>query len=127
MLESGGSIPASTYVDYLLDLTPKTGSWTDADLAYGKAFHGATGATWSPDGTWFAFVDATYGLRMMNLDGQSKIVLPTAAGLQIIPWQATWSPDGQFLAVLARNSESAEDSIVVVRISDRNVAEAPGQ
>lgn len=31
--------------DYLLDLTPRTDSWTDADLASGKSFVGAAGIT----------------------------------------------------------------------------------
>ena len=58
------------------------------------------GATWSPDGTGFAFVDPQLALKFRDRAGQETVLLQSDPSEQLYPWQPAWSPDGRQIAVL---------------------------
>ena len=58
------------------------------------------GATWSPDGTGFAFVDPQLALKFREGAGQETVLLQSDPNEQLYPWQPAWSPDGRQIAVL---------------------------
>src|SRR5713101_4390439 len=58
------------------------------------------GATWSPDGPGFAFVDPQLALKFREGAGQETVLLQSDPNEQLYPWQPAWSPDGRQIAVL---------------------------
>jgi WD40 repeat protein len=58
------------------------------------------GATWSPNGTAFAFFDSQLALKLRDLTGQETVLLRGDANEQLYLWHPAWSPDGKQIAVL---------------------------
>ncbi|WP_310497916.1 S9 family peptidase [Sandarakinorhabdus sp.] len=82
-------------------LATLNGSSVDKRLLIGAAV-GASGATWSPDGTRIAYVAAYLGkpqLWVMNV--ASGIGAPVTSG-KLAPQGLAWSPDGTRIAFAAR-------------------------
>jgi len=58
------------------------------------------GATWSPDGTAFAFFDPQLALKLRDRAGQETVLFQGEPNEQLYLWQPAWSPDGKQIAVL---------------------------
>jgi len=58
------------------------------------------GATWSPDGTGFAFFDTQLALKLRDRAGQETVLFQGDQSEQLYLWQPAWSPDGKQIAAL---------------------------
>jgi hypothetical protein len=58
------------------------------------------GATWSPDGTGFAFFDTQLALRLRDRAGRETVLFQGDQNEQLYLWQPAWSPDGRQIAAL---------------------------
>ena len=57
---------------------------------------------WSPDGSRIAYLDVRGALRLVRPDGTGRELLARDSPLRS-PWALSWSPDGKWIAVLARD------------------------
>jgi hypothetical protein len=58
------------------------------------------GATWSPDGTAFAFFDTQLALKLRDRAGQETVLFQGDQNEQLYLWQPAWAPDGKQIAAL---------------------------
>jgi hypothetical protein len=93
-------------------------------------FEGANGASWAPDGRWFAFftVDAagpSGALAVMNLAGESRRLVELGPGERFLGWQPAYSPDGGRIAALVvpvRDGKAAEPLLAVLDVAGGRIA-----
>lgn len=74
------------------------------------------GATWSPDGEWFAYFTGT-SLKARNLQGEVQTIVTPQEPL--VSWQPAWAPDSQRLAFLSLGH--VEDFLNIVDIAQGEV------
>jgi hypothetical protein len=82
------------------------------------------GATWSPDGTAFAFFDTQLALKLRNRAGEETMLFQGDQNEQLYLWQPAWAPDGKQIAALTfapGTTGPLKMSIVLIDVAAKKV------
>jgi YVTN family beta-propeller protein len=84
------------------------------------------GATWSPDGRWFAVVNGGNRLKIKSLKGETSTIYEAGRNETIFPWPV-WSASGRDIAVIVSRPQQqgySLSSLVVIDVTTKKVKHA---